>query len=679
MAKYKKNKKIIKFLILVPLISLVVLGLLGTGSFYVITASAKLNTDSLIPKSSGVSILSASGEPLNLSFGLNDSSKIPDHTKFAFIAKEDKRFLTHSGVDIIRVLGALKSNIKNGEIVEGGSTITQQLIKNTHLTQDKTIKRKLNEIKLAKELEKTYSKEEILDSYLNTIYFGNNLFGIRSASSFYFGKEVKDLSIAESAILAGLISAPSAYNPITNESISKDKARMVIKLMNEQGYIDESDAVTAQEEVDKMVFSKKTIVGSSYINLATAEALEILGVETLPINQKVIIKTYMDETIQSHLDQMAESPIYKANDADGIMSDIGAILVDNKTGGIIAFGGSSKYNLGELKRQPASTIKPILVYGPAIEYDLISPASFVLDEPIVFGDYAPKNATKKTYGWTTIRDNIVRSTNIPAVKILNQTGIEKSITFAKKLGLEFDPADNNLAIALGGLNSGVTIKSLADAYSTLARGGFYTNSCFVDEITISGLRVYKNNPQKTQVMRDSTAYLLTDMLKSVAEYGTGRNIKDLNIPIASKTGTNAINDINHDGWNASYTTEHTAICWMGNTGPVSKVSSSQFNGSLYPTYFVRDLLKKVYHDHSPNDFIMPPSVQRIALDEHDYINHAVIRANPGETAIIEEVFATTNFPPEKPQDLTAISIEQLVEDADFELAYPNLFKKYGMW
>ena len=682
MAKYVKLKKFIKIFAIICL-TFVLGGIaIGTGTYLIVTANTNLDTTKLETKQSGITILDNEDNPINFSFGTTDDTPIPNHTLNAFIAKEDKRFFKHHGIDIIRIAGALKTNLTKGDTVEGGSTITQQLIKNTHLSQEKTIKRKLKEIKLSKELEQTYSKDEILDTYLNSIYFGNNIFGIKGASSYYFNKQVKDLSIAESAILAGLISAPSVYNPVANIELSKQKAKIVLNLMEEQEYISQEEKQKALTELDFLSVTPKSEIGGLYLSFVSEEATKLLNLDTLPSSKNIIIKTYMNSALQKAMEERLQSQEYKAKDLGSTMPGIASIVLDNNTGGIIGFVGESRYNLMELKRQPASTIKPLLVYGPAIENNLISPSSFILDEPININGYTPHNATNNYYGWTTVRDNIVRSTNIPAVKILHETGIETSKNFASRLGINFDPEDNNLALALGGFNSGVTVKDLATAYMAIARGGSFTSSTFIKEIIIDNKTCYKHNPIGVQVMKNSTAYLLTDMLKSVAEYGTGRNIKGLNLKVASKTGTNAINGINHDGWNVSYTTEHTALCWTGNLNAVSETSSVQYNGSLYPTYFVKDIFAELYKNYTPKDFIMPNTVTQVKLDKDYYDKHLLYMTDDANN-FITEVFALDNLPPYIDPIIKSIDLHKELglnsSNSQEVIDYTKFIHKYGIW
>lgn len=681
MGKSKKIKKIIKIVGISALTIVVIVFTVGVLGFYIITRNTHLDTNKLALSSSTISILDIENSEINSINTLAKPTSIPTHTLNAFVAKEDKRFYSHSGIDLIRIAGAFKNNIKSGAFKEGGSTITQQLIKNTHLSQEKTIKRKLNEIKLSLELEKNYSKDEILNTYLNSIYFGNNIYGIAGASSFYFDKNVEELSIAESAILSGLITAPSLYNPIADITTSKEKAEIVLSVMKKENYISEEEYNQAKEELISMQVTPNLPAGALYSSLATHEALRLLGLESFPISANIVIKTYLDKDLQKNIEENLESVEYKAIFDDGAMSGIGSIVLDNTTGGILAFAGISPHNLETLKRQPASTIKPILVYGPAIEQGIISPATFILDEPINIDGYTPTNANKKYNGWTTVRDNIVRSTNVPAVKILNDVGIQNAIKFASNLGIEFSDTDNNLAIALGGMTNGVSIKELATAYMCLANGGKYADSTFIKEIYINGTCCYTHIPNFSPVMKESTAYLLTNMLKSVAEYGTARNLNSLDFDIASKTGTNAINGINHDGYNASYTTKHTAVCWIGNLGEVESENKPYYNGSLHPTHFVKDIFYSLYKDEKPKDFIIPESVKKVQLDKDLFLDHSLYLADESSTSCVEEYFEISSIPPAKPREEQEYSVISRVNETNENHTFDFLefIKRHHSW
>lgn len=669
MTKNSKKSKILRTLFIIGL-SLVLIVFVSLGAVYLsVTASAELDIEEIYSPHYATVVLDRDGNEIGSFSNFADNSGLNDYTINAFIAKEDKRFYSHKGVDYIRILGALKNNISAQEVVEGGSTITQQLIKNTHLTDEKTMARKLQEIKLARQLEKELTKDEIIKAYLDVIYFGNGCYGIKSASKYYFDKPTADLTIAESALLAGIISAPSLYNPVANYAISIEKAQMVLRLMQEQNYISESAYSSALAELDSLQIASKREVGSKYLAYALNEANRILDTDKIPKNKNIVVKTYMDYSLQEKMEDMIKSQAYSAQNEDGTMPDIASIVMDNETGGIIAFDGESRFNLEELRRQPASTIKPILVYAPAIEQDLISPASFILDEPISIDGYSPQNATKLYYGWTSIRDNVVRSTNIPAVKVLNQVGVENAKEFASKMGITFDTQDNNLALALGGFNRGISLRELCTAYMTFANNGVYQDSAFVDEIIVNDICVYKRNLKQSRVMRDSTAFLTTSMLQSVAEYGTGRNIKGLGFDVASKTGTNYVDNKNLDAFNVSYTSKHTALCWSGDSFGTGMSTTN--NGSTFVTYFVKDIFKFLYEDNPPEDFIVPDSVVEIKLDEDELFNFNLVQADESSNSNRVEYFAKSFLPPKKE------TVPQLPQK---EVYYINrLIKSHGIW
>lgn len=643
--KRKGSKRILKIFLVVAILFALTIIIIPLLAFSVITKNTTLDNNKLKNKNQALKISANNGTIIK---NLNRSIKIDelnDYTINAFIAKEDKRFYEHSGFDTIRIFGALKNNILAGEVVEGGSTITQQLVKNTHTNSERTLTRKIKEIKLATELEKKYSKSEVMEMYLNNIYFGNNCYGIADASLTYFGKSASDLSLAESAILAGLISAPSIYNPIANKSISIDKGKLVLSLMFEQSLISENELTSAMQEIEKIKICAINSTSSMYLEYAINEAKEILGVDELNQLQDIYIETYLDADIQTNLENEIRSGKFAFPNKNGISPEIGSVILDNKTGGIIAIAGVGEYNISSLRRQPASTIKPILVYAPAIEYLGYLPASKILDEPVNFSGYAPQNATKLNYGYTTIRDNIVRSTNIPAVKLLNEVGVERAKQFAVGFGIVFNEEDNNLALALGGFTDGVTITELAGAYCTFANYGVYSKPTYIKKITIDGNTVYSHTPSFTRACTEETAYLITDMLKSVAQYGTGRKIKSVGNFIASKTGTNSTTDNNLDAWNVSYTTQNTMVVWIGNTSGMNGSMHQSINGSTYATLLTKAIFEKMYADAKPQDFEKPNTIVSLQIDKDLFDSeNKIYLADENSIHKSTELFKITNVP-----------------------------------
>ena len=675
--KFKKFLKVSSILIVVLLISSISFGF---ASYLSITKNTTLNVDALTRDESNISYYDDKGNILQSFNTYKKSENLKDYTINAFVAKEDKRFYEHHGYDIIRIFGALKNNITEGEIVEGGSTISQQLIKTTQTNSERTLNRKLKEFKMARELEKNFSKEEIIQMYLDNIYFGNNCYGIEQASQFYFGLKASDLNIAQSAMLSGLISAPSYFNPVVDYQLSIEKTKMVLNLMREQSYISDEEYVFALNNMPQITSKQDdATLGAIYLERAYNEACEILGVESLPSNKKIEIKMYLNSELQKLSEDLINTGKYTVLNSNEIEPSIISLSINNTTGGVTSYAGKSKYELFNLRRQPASTIKPILVYAPAIDKNKISPSTFILDEPININGYSPQNASKTNYGWTTVRNAIVKSTNIPAVKILNESNLSESKRFAENMGIKFSENDNNLALALGGFEYGVTMLELSNAYRTFANGGVYSDISFVKEIIIDGNKVYNHTPISStkRVMKDSTAYLMTDMLIDVTKIGTAKNVGNFNFDVASKTGTNNTNHNNNDAINVSYTTEDTFLCWIGNTDGAEGVMDTKINGSTYPAMFTKRIIAKCYEDHQPKNFEMPASVKVVNLDKTDFENHIVsaVSGSAPEDQIICEIFAVDNLPQAKIEPI----VTPMTETEKNEQKLFDIFRNRFVW
>ena len=544
-----------------------------------------------------------------------DITELSEKTKNAFICAEDKRFYSHNGIDYIRIGGALISNIKSKSFSEGASTISQQLIKNTLLTNEKTIKRKLKEIKLSRALEKKYSKNEILELYLNNIYFGNGNYGIENASIYYFGKSAKDLTIAESALLASTINAPGIYNIQNNTEKAIERRNLILNLMKSQNKI-------TTEEYEKSInepanLNITNLPNNNFMfNEILDEACKILNITENEINHKKIeIFTNYDSSLSNNI-----SNIIKNNYQIIENHNIATIVINNESNTIVSVYGNSK-TLSS-KKQPGSTIKPLLVYAPAIESELITPSTKILDEEININNYAPTNADNNFHGYVTAKECLKNSYNIPAVKLLNEVGVENAKNFAKKLSVEFDENDNHLALALGGFRKGTTLKQLADAYTSFANQGYFKESKYITEIKLNNKTIYKKNNSKTKVMKEETSYQITDMLIETSRTGTAKKLKDLNYQIASKTGTvGKVNSTdNSDTYCICYTKDHTIITYIGD-----ETLSKNINGSSYPTLVNKDILNKLYCSKQPNDFEIPKTLNE------KYLNKSTISTNLFET------------------------------------------------
>ena len=437
----KKIKRLIKVAVttFAFIISLCVVS--GASYYFYVTHSISLDESKLDTlTSSSLEIFDSNGLTIKPSSeNYTNISQLSNKTKNAFISAEDKRFYSHKGIDIIRIGGAIVSNIKSKSFSQGASTISQQLIKNTQLSSEKTISRKLKEIKLTRELEKIYSKDKILELYLNNIYFGNGCYGIENASHHYFSKNAKDLSLSEIALLAGTINAPSIYDIESNPEKANKRKNLILKLMYSQGFISQKELDESLNEMVKLNISG--LYNNNYIyNEIIKEACEKLSISENSLkSENIKIYSHINTKIQSKVNQTIKNNYSSLTSSPKVAS----IVIDNETNGIIAICGEK--DTLTAKRQPGSAIKPILVYAPAIENKIISPSTIVIDEKINIAGYCPENADKKYHGAISAKTALKNSYNIPAVKLLSEVGIEDAQNFAKKLGISFSENDNNLA------------------------------------------------------------------------------------------------------------------------------------------------------------------------------------------------------------------------------------------
>ena len=386
----KKVKKVFKVFLIFFSIDFSLLAISGAGFYFYVTNSSNLDKSKL--NSASPSTIEIYDKNNNLIRPKNENlisiSKIKKHTKDAFISAEDKRFYSHNGIDFIRIGGAIISNLKSRSFSEGASTISQQLIKNTQLSSEKTITRKLKEIKMTKQLEKSFSKDEILEFYLNNIYFGNGCYGIENASNHYFNKSAENLSIEESALLAGTINAPSLYDIESNFEKANNRKNLILKLMKSYGKISENQYNEAVSSEIKLNIQKQSNSNFLY-NEILKEASQKLDISEEKLkNNNYKIYTYIDLNLQNKIKEIIKSN-YSNLDCN---PNIASIVTDNKSNGIIAIVGNKK--TFETKRQPGSIIKPILVYAPAFENNTISPATKIVDEKVNIGGYSPENADK---------------------------------------------------------------------------------------------------------------------------------------------------------------------------------------------------------------------------------------------------------------------------------------------
>lgn len=637
-------KKFLKWFFIV--LTVILLGLLIALSFYIgsiYSSASKIEIDSakLSAPFTTIEVYDRDNKPIKEENTVNESyaeiSTISEDTKNAFISIEDKEFYKHNGVNYKRIVKAMLSNLKAMKFKEGASTITQQLIKNSHLTSAKTFERKITEIALSTKLEKQFSKDEILEQYLNIIYFGNNCYGIEEASEYYFSKPAKELKLEESALLAGMIKSPSKYCPIKHPDNALKRRNLVLSEMEKDGAISADEAVRAKSQpINLEINTEHKNKLNSYSQASIDEAEEILH---LPAQQIALqgykIYTYQNEKLQNDLND--------AIDSVNIESNFAGIVVDNLSHGVVAFRGDGNYKILDCPRQPGSCIKPVLVYGPALNEDIIYPCTQILDEKTDISGFSPKNVGGVYHGYVSARESLAKSINIPAVKILSYVGIDKAKQYAEEVGINFDEKDEGYCLALGGMTYGVNVLQLAGAYSTFANAGMYSAPKFISFITDkNGKIVYINKPQEKQVFRQDSSYLLTDMLKTCTESGTGKKLAELGMPLASKTGTVGKSGTkqNLDAWNVSYSPNLTCAVWLGNLDN----SPIDYTGGNQPTQIVKNFYSKNKEssDFEKPDMIVEKKIDTTELEE----NHRVVLANDymPERYTKAEMFSIFNLP-----------------------------------
>ncbi len=634
--------KIIRKIIYLIFLLFLALTLIAVGYYIAVTKGIELEPQKLLLNEKSVTVYDYQGDIVKNAAVVSTKQTvtieaIPLHVKAAFLDTEDKRFYAHTGFDWKRITKATLNNIRANSFKEGASTISQQLIKNTHLSQEKTLKRKLKEWKLTQQLERKFSKDEILEKYLNTIYFGHSCFGIKSASEFYFEKNVCDLNISEAAILAGLVKSPNNYSPFRNPDRCLSRRNCVLKLMLTNESISKSEYEQALNTPLPPI-SEHFNHNFGYLNFVFDELSILAEKNDFKLGGNIEIYTYLDPEIQAKLESLSQ----QITD-----SDKNIMVLDNQTHGFKACVSS----IGNIKRLPGSLIKPLLVYGPAIEENIISPATPILDEKIDYYGYAPENYDKTFHGYVSARECVEKSLNIPAVKILSSLGIEKGVEYLNKLQLPIDADDKSLALALGGMKNGFTFRSLMDAYSTFPNDGNFTNGGFISKIKINNTTVYQKEDANQQVFSSDSAFLMTDMLKTTAQTGTAKKLRTLNFDIAAKTGTVGNEHGNTDAYAIAYTTKDTVGVWLGNK---NNAYIPQTGGGL-PCNLLLNIHGYLYEKYqtahqSIDNFKQPKNVLSLCLDKSAYYDtHTIMQAD--ELAPIEyrfnELFKWDNQPLQK--------------------------------
>ena len=657
-----KAKKVL-LTILAVFIGLLLLVFAGFYTVFDVPNWQKLDASKLSALAQTSSMYDAQGELMSELRGAENRSvvpldEIPLHTRQAFLAAEDLRFYEHQGIDVYRILGALRSNLKNRSLAEGASTITQQLAKLTHLSSEKTIRRKLEEINLAFQIEKAYSKDEILAMYLNTVYFGRGAYGIQAAAQAYFGVDASALTLNQSASLAAIIKAPSAYAPHISPSNNRSRRQYILAVMEENGFITlEEEQAARSESIWVLAQETEKQLYGWYIDEALRESAELLGLSADEVIQGGFeIYTAYDARLQAIADEVyADQSFFPSAASDGTPIQSAMAVVDTSSGAVLAMVGGRDYTVRrglnratQMRRQPGSALKPLAVYGPALELGYTT-ASVLLDEKTSFGNYTPRNAGDRYYGLVTMRTAIRNSLNTTAVRLLEEIGMNASIQYLNKMGIPTQKSDQNLSLALGSMTYGVTPVELAAAYVPYANGGVYHQPYCISRIEAAdGSVVYERKENGKQVLSAQNAFLMTSLLQSVVSSGTGTRMLAANTPIAGKTGTVSMTGGNRDIWMAAYTPEISVAVWMGfdQTDAKHKIANGITGGrntaSLAAAFF-----KKAYADRDKPDFKQPDGLVWLTLDKRALTSRGSVMLASDKTPKeyrLSEVFAASNRP-----------------------------------
>jgi len=520
---------------------------------------------------------------------------IPEYLMDAVVAIEDERFYSHTGIDLRGIARALYRDLKYGELREGGSTITQQLARNVFLTLEKTPSRKIMEILLALRIETTLSKEEILHLYLNIIYFGEGCYGIESASKTYFGKSVKNLNLAECALLAGLIRSPENYSPLKNKEMAISRQKIVLGKMLQLGFIDEEEYERALKTELKFSTSKESLWKApyfvDYVLYIVKNGLGLKDIEKNGLN----IYTTLDLDLQKIAEDVLRSGLEEAKSYN--VSQGAIIVIENKTGYIRAMVGGANYKESQFNRavqayrQPGSAFKPF-VYTVAIEEGW-KPDDIIIDEKVSYkvGNkwWTPQNYDRTFRGAMTLEDALAYSINIPAIKLLQKVKVDKVLQLCIEMGLPLDyNLDRNLALALGGITRGVTPLQMAQAFSVWANEGILIKPVAIKVILDrEGKTLYKAEVKPSRIIDEDVARTITRMLEKVVEYGTGKRA-NCGHPCAGKTGTTS--DY-RDAWFVGFTKQYTTCVWLGNDNntPMNGVTGGTFPASIWGKFMSQAL------------------------------------------------------------------------------------------
>ena len=646
-APTSSKKKLLKkiFIGIAAFVTVAIIAIVAIFAYYGATAptiqASDLEgaTETKILDKDGELIYSLGGEKRDII----TSEQVPQLLKDAITSIEDKRFYSHMGIDPIRIAGSFLRNAKAGQITQGGSTITQQLVKLAVFStkkEDQTYKRKIQEIMLALQLERNYSKEQILTYYLNKVYMANNVYGFGTASHYYFNKELSELSLPQVALLAGMPQAPNSYDPYANADQAKERRDLVLYSMKENGKIskEQYDQAVATPVTDGLIAHNnnvnsddKALVYDSFVTMVLKEVQEKTGLD--PYNDGLTIETTIDSKAQQRLYDIVNTNDYIQYVNDKIQNAV--VMLDTKTGAVRAVNGGRKqttllgYNRAtDNTRSTGSTIKPVIDYGPAIEYLNYSTGQTIMDQRTTYSNGVELNNWDFSHkGAMTLRTALVYSRNTTALQTFKAVGETNIKSFLNNLDIQIKNDGQDYLVESNSIAADISPIKMAAAYATFGNYGTYSKPYTVRKVTTRDGQVTEFKPEQKQAMKDSTAYMITDVLKDSFKYGFATQATIPGLPTAAKTGSSNYTveqkramgasdyeDIIPDSWFIGYSTDYTISAWTGYDNPYEQGGGVDTTEQEYSRMIYYYLMKYMAESSSGDDWVQPDSVVKQQIE-----------------------------------------------------------------
>ena len=638
----KGKKKSILKRILITLFSIFVIGFtILTGLFFYYGFTAPKITAADLQGATETQILDMNQELITKLGGENRDliapEEVPQGLKDAVTSIEDKRYYSHLGIDPIRIIGSFVRNLRAGHITQGGSTITQQLIKLSVFStkkEDQTYKRKIQEILLALQIEREFSKEQILTYYLNKVYMANNTYGFGTAANYYFGKELKELTIPQLALLAGMPQAPSSYDPYAHPEQAQERRNIVLQAMKENGKLTDAQLQEAKatpitdglvDEHEQISTDDNRLIFDSFLTMVADEVKEKTGLDVY--SDGLTIETTVNSNAQNRLYEILNTNRYVQYVDDNVQNAV--IMLDSTTGAVRAINGGRKqtnllaYNRAiQNDRSTGSTIKPIMDYGPAIEYLNYSTGQTMVDKPTTYSSgFELNNWDNQFMGTMTMRRALVLSRNTPAYQTFKAVGNDNVQAFLKKLDLSVMNDGKESLVESNAIGANLSPLKMAAAYTAFANYGTYSKPYTVTKITTREGQVLQFKPDQHQAMKDSTAYMITNMLKDTFTYGFANDLRMGNLPHAAKTGsTNYTPEqrkqigasenefVIPDSWFIGYSPAYTISVWTGYDNPYTKGHGLSQTEANYSKWIYGHLMNFAMKQTPVKDWEQPSSV-----------------------------------------------------------------------